>query len=71
MASAPASPPRAAVCVVEVVKTIFGGGEKEALTTVLLVIVKTQVPIPVQAVLSQPMKYWFASGAAERVTAVA
>jgi hypothetical protein len=49
---------------------MFGGGEKEALTTVLLVSVKAQIPVPVQAVLSQPMKRWLASGAAERVTAV-
>ena len=70
MASAPASPPKAAVCVVEVVKTMFGGGEKEALTTVLLVSENAHAPVPVHAVLSQPMKYWLASGAAERVTAV-
>jgi hypothetical protein len=56
MLSAPVSPLKAPVCVLEVVNTIFGAGEKEACTTVLLVRGKTQAPFPVQTVLSQPRK---------------
>jgi len=61
----------------EVVNITFGGGEKRAVTVVLLVIVNWHVPIPVQEVLSgalllQPMKVWLvlASAVAERYMVV-